>query len=102
MSKDNMKLIMENWNKFVNEAPEDPMETKNKILKKIKDEIAAVEKEIKSLKTPAAKITGPIRMAASKIKMKKLQDKLKKLKEKLKKKEADLAGPGGNAAQQKK
>ena len=79
----------------------DPIKAKNKILKKIKDEIAAVEKEIKSLKTPAAKIPTPIGMASSKIKLKRLQAKLKKLKEKLKKKEADLAGPGGNADQKK-
>jgi predicted nucleic acid-binding Zn-ribbon protein len=80
----------------------DPIKAKNKILKKIKDEIAAVEKEIKSLKKPAAKIPTPIGMASSKIKLKRLQAKLKKLKEKLKKKEADLAGPGGNADQKKK
>ena len=92
MSKNNIKLIMENWNNFVNEAPKDPIKAKDEILQKIKDEIAAVEKQLKSDKT----------QSDNKAKTKRLQAKLKKLKEKLKKKEADLAGPGGNADQKKR
>ena len=68
---------------------QDPIETKREILQKMDDEIAAVEKQLKSAK----------KQSDNKANIKRLQDKLKKLKEKLKKKEADLAGPGENADQ---
>lgn len=76
MSKNNIKLIMENWNNFVNEAPKDPQKAKDEILKKIKDDIAAAKK------------------AGDK-------DKVKKLEKKLNQKKAELAGPSDNPDQKK-
>ena len=82
---------------------QDPMKTKNKILQKIKDEIAAVEKEIEARKSPKATVTGtnPISPVAvyNKLSMYNLKRKLFNLKKELKKKESELAGPGENADQ---